>query len=573
MLEVKDFTFIYPGVKEPALRNLSFSVPQGEVLGLIGPIGAGKTSLCMALGGFVPGVTGGNTAGELEVGGKDPRETSGVEMSRLVGMVFEDYTAQLTQIRVIDEIKAPLLNRGCSTEEAKKRAEELMETVRLTGMGLERKKVWELSGGQQQRVAIAAMLAMEPEVIIFDSATGMLDPQGKEEVRKIVSDLAGERTLVISSEEPSGLVGLADSVMTLVDGEIMTHGPAEEVLRDSATLSRSGVDVPVALGVAEELGLSEKPLTPEEFKDAAGSIEVMEAKSDEEIESFGEPLVEVEGATFSYPDGTKAIQEVDFVVRQGESHAIVGGNGAGKSTLGHMIVGLSKPSEGSVVVGGVDTRETTAMDLARQVGTTFQNPDEQISERTVREELAFPLRRRRYERTGWFSKTERYGEDYIEERIAKVRELMEMDEDLLEYDPINMPRGQRRLVNITQALALDPSVLFLDEPIVGLDAPARGQVRRLISSLKDMGRAVIMVDHDLDLVCETADTVTVLNEGRVALQGPKHEVFARKNWDFLAELYIRPPQVARLAEAIGTEATTTRELVARLSPAETERVQ
>ncbi|MGF1471825.1 MAG: ABC transporter ATP-binding protein [Rubrobacteraceae bacterium] len=573
MLEATDYTFVYPGVMEPALRNLTFSVSRGEVLGLVGPIGAGKTSLCMSLGGFVPGVTGGNTSGKLEVGGKDPREISGVEMSRLVGMVFEDYTAQLTQIRVIDEIMAPLLNRGFSTEEARGRADELMETVRLSGLGLERKKVWELSGGQQQRVAIAAMLAMEPELVIFDSATGMLDPQGKEEVRKIVKDLAGERTLIVSSEEPGGLVGLADSVMTLVDGELVTHGSAEEVLRDSATLSRSGVDIPVALNVAEQLELSDKPLTAEEFKEAAGSIEVVEGEADETYQSYGEPLVQVEDAVFRYPDGTAAVQGVDLVVRQGESHAIIGGNGAGKSTLGHMIVGLSKPAEGSVTVAGVDTRQATAMDLAWHIGTTFQNPDEQISEQTVRKEISFPLNRRRYKKTGWFSKEERYDEEYIEERIAEARGLMEIDEDVLDYDPVNMPRGQRRLINITQALALDPKVLFLDEPIVGLDAPARGQVRRLIATLKDMGKAVIIVDHDLDLVCETADTITVLNQGRVALQGPKHEVFARENWDLLAEMYIRPPRVARLAEAVGTEATTERELVARLSPAETERVQ
>ena len=566
MITASDFTFNYPGVEESALRDVSFSVPRGEVLGLIGPIGAGKTSLCMALAGLVPKITGGESSGGLEVGDKDPRNAPVAEMSRLVGMVFEDYSAQLTQIRVIDEIKAPLTNRGFSLEEAEERAFELMETVRLAGQGLECKRTWEISGGQQQRVAIAAMLAMEPEVVIFDSATGMLDPQGRQEVRKIIAGLAGERTLIFSTEDPGDLVGLADSVMTLVDGEVVTHGPTEEVLRDSATLSRSGVEVPVALGVAEEVGLPEKPLTPEEFKSAVGSIEVREVEAEEEMERFGEPLVEVEGAEFSYPDGTKAVRGVDLEVGERESHAVIGGNGTGKSTLGRMLVGLAKPSEGSVTVAGIDTRRTTAVNLAWKIGTTFQNPDEQISEQTVWDEIAFPLRRRRYERTGWFSKQERYGEDYIEERITRARELVGIDEEMLGHDPMLLPRGQRRLVTVAQALALDPPVLFLDEPTVGLDAPARGQFMRMVSQLKEAGKAVIMVDHDLNLVCDIADTITVLNSGRVALQGPKHEVFAQKNWDLLAEMYIRPPRVARLAQAVGAEATTSRELIAKLSP-------
>lgn len=280
-------------------------------------------------------------------------------------------------------------------------------------------------------------------------------------------------------------------------------------------------------------------------------------------------MIRIENVTYRYGDGTAAVDGVDITVREGEVHAVVGGNGAGKTTLAQMVIGLKKPTEGRVWLGDADTREWTAADLAWRVGTAFQNPDEQISERTVREEVAFPLQRRRFERKGWFKKEEKYGEDYVQERVLAACELVGLEEKFLGKDPSLLPGGLRRLVTMAEALALDPSVvLVLDEPRVGLDAGSRRKVMRTVRRLKEMGRAVIIIEHDMDLVCEVADTATVLNAGKVALQGPIHDVFAQKNWGLLTEMYLQPPRAARLARSVGVEALSADELRSKIASVE-----
>lgn len=138
---------------------------------------------------------------------------------------------------------------------------------------------------------------------------------------------------------------------------------------------------------------------------------------------------------------------------------------------------------------------------------------------------------------------------------------------MLGRDPSLLPGGQRRLVTTAEALVLDPSVLVLDEPRVGLDAASRQRLAGTITSLQKMGKAMVLIEHDMDLVCMLADTATVLNRGRVALQGPVREVFAQKNWDLLSEMYLQPPRAARLASSVGADALTAEDLAQKLSRA------
>jgi energy-coupling factor transport system ATP-binding protein len=200
------------------------------------------------------------------------------------------------------------------------------------------------------------------------------------------------------------------------------------------------------------------------------------------------------------------------------------------------------------------------------VGTVLQNPDEQISEATVREEIGFPLRHRQYERRGLFSTRQRYADSHISDRVSQVCELAGFDPDLLERDPILLPRGQRKLVTIAQALVVDPRVLVLDEPTISLGAAARHRLIRLVAHLRALGKAVLIVENNIDCIAEVADSVTVLEQGRMVLQGPLHEVFAPANWGRLSELYIPPPHAAQLARRFGLNALTCEALVAQLTP-------
>lgn len=585
MISADAFGFTYPTESAPALDDISFHVDAGEVLGVVGPVEAGKTTLAMALAGFAPQNTGGTTRGTLSVAGRDPRQAN----DNAVAMVFEDYAAQLTQVRVIDEVVAPLVNRGQSRSQAVPRARELLEHVRLAEAA--EKFTWDLSGGEQQRLALAAALAVDPEVLIFDTATDMLDPEGRETVANLIASLAGQETLVVTANDPDELVGIADTVLVLDDGERVASGPADDLLRDRELLRTVGVGAPLCVDVARRIGLDADPLTPREFAEclsprpepvetgrrtsADGGTrldedEDAENEVDANEENEASPVnTDVDDVKYAYADGTVAVDGVNLDVYDGEVHAVIGGNGAGKSTFGKLLVGLLNPDDGHVRVTGTDTHEVSARELGTSIGIALQNPDEQLSEPTVEAELRFPLERRQYERVGLLSlsKEKRYDDQYIDDRVEEVCELVGIDDAIREEDPIFLSRGQRRLVTLALAVAPDPDAVVLDEPTAGLDATARTTVKNVVERLERAGKAVVLVDHDLDFVCEVADRITVLSDGEIVLQGPPGAVFARENWDRLADHHLRTPRVARLARKLGLDAHTVDGLVEELSVA------
>lgn len=608
MLHADEFSFTYPTKDEPALTNLSFRLEEGEILGVVGPVEAGKTTLAMALASFAPQNTGGATSGDLSVAGRDPREAK----DNNVAMVFEDYSAQLTQVHVIDEVIAPLVNQGIPRADAVERARELLDGVRMDEN--EDQFTWELSGGQQQRLAIAAALAIDPEVMIFDTATDMLDPAGRDDVSNLIASLKGEKTLVVTDNHPDALVGIADKLLVLEEGKRVAFGPADELLRDVDLLESVGVAPPVCCRIAREVGLPGNPLTPGEFVDCLDSDIDIESRiglsdpTDTTLDDrgsndgalaaendFGEPVISAEGVshdgiadggddasspgpglpllraedvTYRYSSDAVAVEDIDFALSEGEVHAIVGGNGAGKTTFSKLLVGLFKPTQGTVYVDSEPTNGRTAREIAESVGIALQNPDEQLSERTVREELRFPLEKRRYERSGFLglSKRERYDEDFIDERVAAVCDLVGLPEEIMDEDPMFLPRGRRRQVTIAGALAPDPDVLILDEPAAGVDASARAHVTQTIERLREQGKAIVVIDHDMNFVCDVADTVTVLEDGTVAMSGQTHEVFAQENWEWLSSRHMRPPRAARLARRVGINALTATEFIEAFAP-------
>lgn len=185
-----------------------------------------------------------------------------------------------------------------------------------------------------------------------------------------------------------------------------------------------------------------------------------------------------------------------------------------------------------------------------------------LTERTVRDELAFSLRRRQYEWAGLFSKRQRYDNEYIAERVRQACDLVDLDEDLLERDPTMLPFGQRKLVTIAATVVRDPVLVVLDEPGTGLDAASYGNVVRVVRRLGDLEVAVILVEHEIDLVGELTDTVTIMDNGTIAMQGPTSTIFPPDNWERLLALYILPPQAARLGASIGVFALSMDGLVA-----------
>lgn len=253
IIVIENLTYQYLGTERPALRNITLRVKRGEYVAILGRTGAGKTTLCLTLNGIVPNMTMGEISGRVLVGDLNTLDHPVREMAKKVGMVFDNPEYQLSQMTVREEVALGLENLGVPREEMLRRIAQVLEIVQLSG--LDDRSPLALSGGQQQRLAIAAALAMYPEILVLDEPTSNLDPIGKREVFSVTWQLNKERgmTILIAEHEVEVMALYADRVIVLNEGEIVLNGTPREVFREVETLRRIGVRAPQVAQLAYEL--------------------------------------------------------------------------------------------------------------------------------------------------------------------------------------------------------------------------------------------------------------------------------------------------------------------------------
>jgi len=250
----------------------------------------------------------------------------------------------------------------------------------------------------------------------------------------------------------------------------------------------------------------------------------------------------VTDVTFRYPNGVQALSGVNLAIAGGEAVAVIGENGAGKTTLARHLNGLLRPQQGRVRIGDWDTREHTVAQLAHRVGYVFQNPDDQLFERTVRRELAFGPRN--------------LGRDEAAIEAAVAQALARLDlEAVADSHPYDLSPAQRRLVALAAVLAMETPIVVLDEPTTGQDAAGTALLGRVIADLKAAGRTVITISHDIDFVAEHFPRLIVMAAGRILADGPTEWVLAQTG--LLAQAQVDPPQLVRLAVALGLPGVPT----------------
>lgn len=257
IIEIKGLHYAYPSPvgDEPlwVLRGIDLTVQRGECVGLMGPTGVGKSTLCLALTGIVPQSTGGVIRGEARVLGMDTKHTRVPDLASRVGVVFQDPETQLFNLSVEEEVAFGLENLGWSAQEIGPRINWALKQVGI--LGLEQRPPAELSGGEKQRLAIASILAMAPEVLVLDEPTANLDPNGKREVREVVRGLKRQRglTTLVVSQDADWLAEVAERVVVLHEGRVALDGPTEDVLSQTQALGRIGVAAPQMSELAAEL--------------------------------------------------------------------------------------------------------------------------------------------------------------------------------------------------------------------------------------------------------------------------------------------------------------------------------
>jgi energy-coupling factor transport system ATP-binding protein len=555
-VSIEGLGYRYRGQQKPALDGIDLEVAEGEFLVVMGPSGAGKSTLCVSLNGLIPHFFRGKMEGEVRVGGRSTREGRVGEFAQEVGLVFQDFEAQLFSTNVALEVAFGPENFAVERDEMVRRVESVLGQVRLEGF--ENRTPATLSGGQKQRLAIASVLAIEPRILCLDEPTTDLDPIGKLgifEIAEVLKD-RDDVTLVVVEHETEETLD-ADRIIVLRDGKIVADRPAREVLRDVDLLEESSVMPLQVTRFFHEKGLwqGQLPLTPEEgvaeFKRRRWRVsperhkELVEADEKRE-ESYGEPVIEVEGLAHRYPNGVVALEGVDLTVRRGEFLAVLGQNGSGKTTLVKHFNGLLKPTEGTVLVDGEETTKQGLRRLGQTVGYVFQNPDHQIFSDTIFDEVAFGPKIREME------------EGEIEERVEEALAAVSLQGRGGE-DPFGLTKGERQRVAVASVLAVRPEVLILDEPTTGLDYAEQRSMMDLVSNLNEAGSTIIVVTHTMWVVAEYAHRAVVVRDGKVALSSTVREVFAEE--DELRDAALRPPHIVSFGNALGYTVLSVEEML------------
>ncbi|MER5830190.1 ATP-binding cassette domain-containing protein [Streptomyces sp. NPDC002130] len=525
MIRFEDVSVTYDGAAEPTVRGIDFEVPEGELVLLAGPSGVGKSTVLGAVSGLVPHFTGGTLRGRVTVAGRDTRTHKPRELADIVGTVGQDPLSHFVTDTVEDELAYGMESLGLAPDVMRRRVEETLDLLGLAD--LRHRPIATLSGGQQQRVAIGSVLTPHPSVLVLDEPTSALDPAAAEEVlavlQRLVHDLG--TTVLLAEHRLERVIQYADQVVLL-------PGPnAAPILGPPAEVMAVSPVYPPVVALGRLAGWTPLPLTVRDARRKAGHLkqqlenaplEGRGAAVDVRLPPRGRdkpqtprthkrsahptPIGEVRALSV-LRGRVQALSHVDLTITPGETIALMGRNGAGKSTLLNALVGLVKPSSGTVRLGQATPHRTAPKDLVRKVGLVPQEPRDLLCADTVAAECAAADKD-----AGAASGTCR----------ALVSELLPGVTD--GTHPRDLSEGQRLALALAVVLTARPPLLLLDEPTRGLDYAAKARLVAVLRALAAEGHAIVLATHDVELAAEIAHRVVLLAEGEVIADGPTADI-------------------------------------------------
>ena len=543
-IRVKDLSFRYPGTDRDTLRNVDLTIERGDFVAVVGGNGSAKTTLCKTFNGLVPHYWNGDFAGSVHVGGIDTWDSSVAELSSRVGYVYQDFQNQLVRPTVRDEVAFGPLNFGHA--DYRERTDEALAQLGIAH--LRDHFVWQLSGGQSHLVALAAVLALRPEVIVVDEPVAELDPARAREIYLRLRELnEREGITVITIEHHAEFISeFARSVILMADGAPVWHLPVQEAMDRHGDLAAHGVPAPDAVALSAAVGT--RPVALDVPSSAAALRPVVRERPVERAHPVadGEPAAPQEivatlrGVRHGYRSVagglSTVLDDLDLDLHAGERIALVGTNGAGKTTLMKLLTGLIVPRAGTVTVDGIDTRSRSAAKLADHVSYLYQHPQQMFLKDTVREDIALFPRGRAVPDA-----------EAIVDRIIEEVGLTA----LADRDGRSLSGGQQRRATLGIGLAMRPALLLLDEPTSSLDIRSRDDVTAMLEALSETVRCAVVATHDMELVATWASRVIVLDQGQVLADVTPRALFSRP--ELTARTRLVPPQAARIALELGLD--------------------
>jgi peptide/nickel transport system ATP-binding protein len=603
LLQVTDLTVTFPTDAETvnAVRGMSFHVDPGEVVALVGESGSGKTASAMAVIGLLPEYA--EVSGSVQLHGDELLGLSDSRMSqvrgRTIGMVFQDPMSALTPVYSVGDQIAEAIEvhqRDVGRRAARSRAIELLE---LVGIGQPERRAGsfphELSGGERQRVVIAIAIANDPDLLICDEPTTALDVTVQAQILEVLRtarDVTGAGVLIITHD--LGVVAeFADRALVMYAGRAVETADVDVLYRDRRMPYTAGllgsvprldapqgarlVPIPGAPPSAAALppGCPFAPRCPLAIDDCrAAEPELLEVGPAHRAACIrtnhvaGRSAAEIYGVSTAPPAAVpatdvpvvlrvrdlvqtykltkgvvfrrqvgevRAVDGVSFELQEGRTLGIVGESGSGKSTTLHQILELSAPQSGSIEVLGADVATLdrhTRRALRGDMQVVFQDPVASLDPRLpVSDVLAEPLQANGFDKTR------------TADRVAELLGIVGLRREDASRYPAEFSGGQKQRIGIARALALQPKILALDEPVSALDVSIQAGIINLLLDLQDrFGLSYLFVSHDLSVVKHLAHRVAVMYKGKIVEQGDGDQVFANPQRDYTRRLLAAVPQ-------------------------------
>lgn len=557
ILEAFIDSFFYPGTKMPALSQIHLTIEQGDFVIITGPAGCGKTTLCYSLAGVIPKSVTGVFHGTVKVADRDLAGMPLPQIGPLVGLVIQSPENQLFNVTVAEDVAFGPENLKFPADEVRARVKQALD---FTGSAhLADRFSHLLSGGQSQRVVLSSVLALGAEVYVFDQPAAELDPAGRRAIYENIHRLNRDegKTIILVEDRLNEVAHFATRIVLMDRGKIIREQPPREFFADPV-VEEHGLRIPDSVRIYHLLrnrgiSLDRLPLTVDEAVATVtpllrsvrphavrlDDLAFSESKQDASGQPEGVPRVQVEGLVHRYATGVMALKGVNLTVMAGEFLAIVGENGAGKTTLAKHLVGLLRPTEGSVRILGHDISGLPVDKISRWVGYLFQDPDFQIFNNSCLEEVAYGLKLRKL------------SPQQVREQAETALDLLDLADHCDEH-PYTLSRGQRQRLAVASVIAMNPPVMVVDEPSSGLDYRQTLAMMQLLQEFRQKGGAVIIITHDMDMAVRFADRIVVMADGNIVHDLPTADIIGRLGE--LEQSAIILPDAAMIGEKLGLPA-------------------
>ena len=521
-IKVSAYGFSYPTGEKPALKDVSFSVNEGEFIVVCGPSGCGKSTLLRSLKPQLRPF--GEMSGKIELYGRDINEIPDAESAAEIGFVMQNPDAQIVTDKVWHELAFGLENLGTPTHIIRSRVAEMANYFGIHNWF--RKKTAELSGGQKQLLNLASVMLMQPKLLILDEPSSQLDPiaarEFLENVRKINLELG--TTIIITEHNLEDVYGYADRVLLMENGEVRKYLPPDEMAEYLAENEHGGMykALPTPARMYGSVLKGKCPLSIVEGRNWFSDLAAGKSPAAREIHEGSRPeekTVEVKNVWFQYEKGGEPVlRDISFSVRKGEVCSLLGGNGAGKTTTLSVVSQKNKYTLGDIYINGKNLKKYKGTELFEQnMGVLPQDPQSLFVFETLRRDLEEVL------------KIRKFPENEISERVEKIAECLEIS-DLLSRHPYDLSGGEMQKAALAKVLLTEPKILLLDEPTKGMDALSKENLGLILRGLAAGGVSILMVTHDIEFCAKYSDHCMLFFDGYVVSEGSPKKFFSENSF-------------------------------------------